>query len=100
MSRRVIVVPVAQGDIGAAFDWYEQTKPGLGHELIEALSLCFDVIAAHPGQFARIHGPIRRALLRRFPYAVFFIEDQTDVSVLAVMHMARDPDLWRSRGSP
>jgi len=99
MSRRLIVGPAAQADVGAAFEWYEQHEPGLGHKLIEALSLCFDSIATHPGQFARIYGPVRRALLRRFPYAVFFVEDQTVISVLAVMHMARDPGQWKSRGS-
>jgi plasmid stabilization system protein ParE len=40
---------------------------------------------------------VRRALLRRFPYAVFFKNHEEVVIVIAVLHMRRDPDAWKSR---
>ena len=39
----------------------------------------------------------RRALMRRFPYAVFYGYDGRVVTVHAVLHTARDPGKWRQR---
>jgi plasmid stabilization system protein ParE len=39
----------------------------------------------------------RRALLKRFPYAVYFAVDNEIIVVLAVFHTSRDPESWRRR---
>jgi plasmid stabilization system protein ParE len=44
--------------------------------------------------FARAHGEVRRAVVSRFPYAVFYRIEPKRVVVLAVLHMARDPKVW------
>jgi len=44
--------------------------------------------------FARVHGEVRRAVVSRFPYAVFYRVEPKRVVVLAVLHMAGDPKLW------
>ena len=44
--------------------------------------------------FPCVHGEVRRAVVSRFPYAVFYRVDPKRVVVLAVLHMARDPKLW------
>jgi hypothetical protein len=35
--------------------------------------------------------------LRRFPYALFFVVEAERVSVIAAMHMAREPSAWLPR---
>ena len=40
---------------------------------------------------------MRRALLRRFPYAVFFEVGEAEILVYAVFHCARDPRSWKRR---
>ena len=54
----------------------------------------FDAIQEFPEMFARVHGEVRRAVVSRFPYAVFYRVEPKRVVVLAVLHMARDPELW------
>jgi plasmid stabilization system protein ParE len=44
--------------------------------------------------FARVHGEVRRAMVSRFPYAVFYRVEAKQVVVLTVLHTARDPRLW------
>jgi len=39
----------------------------------------------------------RRALIRRFPYAVFFECEEAAVTVYAMFHSPRDPEKWRQR---
>lgn len=40
---------------------------------------------------------VRRALLDRFPFAVYYVPEANDLVILAVVHTARDPAFWRSR---
>ena len=58
---------------------------GLGLEFLDQLRTTYDQIAA------------RRALLRRFPYAVYFAVEGDLVIVLAVLHGSRDPAEWQRR---
>jgi len=46
--------------------------------------------------FPRIHGETRRAVLRRFPYAIYFHVDGDLVVVLSI-HGRQHPSTWQSR---
>jgi plasmid stabilization system protein ParE len=89
----------AQDDIEAAALWYEQQREGLGTRFVVELDTVLDRVGTYPLQFPIVEGPVRRALLRRFPYAVYFVtEDEGGCpAILAVLHQHRDPDAWRSR---
>ena len=85
-------------DLNEARDWYERRKRGLGIEFQAAVEENLNRIRAQPLRFARIHGEVRCARLKRFPYGVFFYIFREDtIFVLAVMHHARDPERWQRR---
>ncbi len=87
-------------DLAGAFGWYEERRAGLGEEFLRAVDASFDAIEEFPEMFARVHGEVRRAMVARFPYAVFYRLEPKHVVVLAVLHTARDPKLWpRPRGT-
>jgi plasmid stabilization system protein ParE len=46
--------------------------------------------------FPLIHGQIRRVVLSRFPYAVYFREQGTEILVIA-LHGRQDPRRWKQR---
>jgi hypothetical protein len=53
-------------------------------------------MCANPWQFAVVYKSIRRALLRRFPYALMsVIEADETLTVIACFHGSRDPALWQ-----
>jgi plasmid stabilization system protein ParE len=95
VSRRLVVLPEAEADILAAARWYAMQQTCLGATFIEALSSTLNSIRAAPRRFPRVHDHIQRALLRRFPYGVFFMDDRKTIRVIAVLHAARDPGTWR-----
>lgn len=91
------VAPTAQGDLRRASRWYEDQKPGLGGEFLDEVDLVFTRIGQTPLQFPEVESNVRRALLRRFPFAVYFLIEADFVEVIAALHMRRDPEMWRSR---
>jgi toxin ParE1/3/4 len=91
------VRPEAEAETQEAAQWYEQQSPGLGPAFLEVVEHTLHSVQKHPFRFPLVHGDIRRALLKRFPYSVFFRLQSTEVRVLAVMHQARNPSRWQSR---
>jgi len=61
------------------------------------LAACIETIRRIPQIHAVIHGDYRRALVRRFPHAVFYEHTEATLTVYAVFHTSRGPDKWRRR---
>jgi plasmid stabilization system protein ParE len=94
---RLIVRPEAEADIAGGYVWYESQQTGLGERFVDEMSRCIAEIEREPLRFVCVRHEARRALLRRFPYAVFFVLGQEHISVVAALHMARDPVTWQKR---
>lgn len=96
MTRSVRFRPQAEAEALESQRWYEQRRPGLGGEFAKALADVVSRIVENPSAFPRVREDTRRAVLRRFPYAVYFRELDDDIIVLAV-HGRQDPRGWQSR---
>jgi toxin ParE1/3/4 len=97
MSYQIVIRPEAEAELADAFAWYEGQRPGLGHELLLSFEAVLDAIRENPESYPVIHKSIRRALIRRFPYGVFYLMETVTVVVVAVFHASRDPQAWRDR---
>jgi toxin ParE1/3/4 len=95
---RLVAEPRVDLDVAAADQWYENEEPGLGLASLDQLLVTYDRIATGPLQYQDLRSGIRRALLRRFPYAVYFAVEGDFVVVLAILHVSRDPAEWQRRG--
>lgn len=97
-ERRLVLRPRARRQLMAAYDWYEAQRPGLGDALLRAVESVFASIRRGPTLYAMVRGRTRRALVRRYPYGIFFYEreGEGEVVVLAVVHGRRHPRHWPS----
>lgn len=94
---RLYVEPEADADLNGAFAWYETQHPGLGNEFLAEVAYTLSLIEESPNRYPIIRGMTRRVLVRRFPYAVFYVLDPELIAVTAVMHGRRDPRRWQER---
>jgi len=92
-----IVRPAAAADIDEAFLWYEGQRAGLGHDFLSAAQTLIDTIAEHPLRYPVVRRNTRRALLRHFPYSIYYRVYDDIVVVVACMHGRRSPRQWQSR---
>ena len=97
MTYSLSLRPRALGEIEAARDRYSLV--GHGDSFLDELDAVFEAIRALPQRFPITHGAIRRALLRRYPFAVFFRvrTDGEHIVVLAVFPQRGDPARWPNR---
>jgi plasmid stabilization system protein ParE len=97
MTPRFVFRPEARDDLLEAQTWYEQRAAGLGAAFARAVEAAVESLQRAPQQYPIVHRDIRRVLLRRFPYAIFYRAATKEIIVLAVFHLARDPARWPSR---
>jgi plasmid stabilization system protein ParE len=89
--------PEAETEFLAAVDWYEERSAGLGADFAAEIRAAILRAAAMPEAWPRVDASIRRVLAHRFPYGVLYVPRGDAIIVLAVMHLRRQPDYWRSR---
>lgn len=97
MVADLVISPEAEQDVADAYAWYERQRVGLGEEFLSCVDACIQAIRRAPELSAVVHEDYRRALVRRFPYAVFYEFLHGAVTVYCVFHTARDPAKWRER---
>lgn len=93
----LVVSPEAEQDALEAARWYEDRAKGLGVSFLEIVEQTQAGILENPRRFPVVHRGVRRALLIRFPYGVFFRLKPQLIKVIAVTHLSRDPATWRRR---
>ena len=89
MSLELIVLPSAKRDIAEADAYY--ARYAKADAFVTALDQAFMQIAERPLMYPVVYEDVRRALLRRFAYSVFFVVEPERAVVLAVHHQRRDP---------
>ena len=97
MTYKVVVRPEAAREIQEAFDWYEGRSEGLGLEFLRAADACLAGVRRNPSAFQPVHEQVRRALLRKFPYALFHLLSEDTIVVVACFHVRRSPADWQRR---
>ena len=90
MNWRIIVRPAAEEDVQAACRWYESERSGLGKELLDEISLAIFLLRKNPELRPVDYRGFRRALLRRFPYKIFYRIEGDTVIIFRVLHAKRD----------
>jgi len=54
-------------------------------------------IVANPDLYPIVYLTLRRTVVRRFPFAIFYEVVADEIQVVAVFHSRRDPESWKSR---
>jgi plasmid stabilization system protein ParE len=97
MNGRLTLRPEAEDDVEAAVAWYSSERAALALAFVDNLDRLLARIRETPLQFPEVAVSVRRALMARFPYGVFFRVVADQVVVFGVLHLHRNPRIWRSR---
>jgi plasmid stabilization system protein ParE len=98
VSLPVILRHEAEVDVQEARDQLEAVRVGLGTQVLARVREVLARIEKMPELHGKVWQDVRAARLKQFRYIVYFIVLADRVEVLAVLHGARDPSSWQSRG--
>jgi plasmid stabilization system protein ParE len=97
VTRRLVFRTQAVRELSVAIDNYRQENPVAAVEIAEIVEHAIGTIERNPFLYQVLEGNIRRAVLRRFPYVLVYLADETEVVIIACAHTSRDPKYWRDR---
>ena len=90
----------AQAEIVEAFEWYLARSKDAPGDFLTEVDGALSRIAEAPERCPVVRGRLRRVLLQRFPYAVYYKVYPSVISVVGVIHGHRHPDTWLRRAAP
>lgn len=93
----VRIRPEAEIDILEAATWYENEQTGLATRFLGSVRETLQRIDLAPRGYGIVLKDVRRALVDRFPFGVFFFIEGDTATVIAVMHLHRRPASWSER---
>jgi len=97
MKSTLRLRPEAEADLKEVYRWYEGQRRGLGDDFLLCVEAALEALLENPNQFPVVHKEVRRMVLRRFPYSIFYLTPGDEIVVLAIFHGRRDPRTWHQR---
>ena len=89
--------PEAGEEYAQAVSYYAAISSKLGDRFHDEIERLIHEVRRQPGRFFRFSPPARRALARKFPYTLVFLDQPDRIWIVAVMHNKRRPGYWLER---
>jgi len=80
-----------------AYQWYESQRKGLGEHFLLCVEEALSRVSRNPAIYSVVYKDVRRTLIHRFPFGVFFIAGEKSILVSAVLHARGNPKTWKDR---
>ena len=99
MYYKVSILSEAEHDLDDAFIWYELHQVGLGKRFYECVNESVQFLAENPLTFAEIYKSLRRALIKKFPYGIYYkaILETREIQIVGILHFGRDLKILKKR---
>jgi plasmid stabilization system protein ParE len=94
---KYILHPEALEEYSESATYYAETSPELAYAFIEEVEKGIAKILSHPEAWQAVEEDVRRHLIKRFPFGIYYTIETDYISIIAIMHMSRKPDYWKSR---
>ena len=96
--KPLIIHSEARAELDSAIAYYEECKVGFGLDFLSEVEQYLGKIQQNPnlGALYKVSG-LRRYVMQRFPFLIFYTEFEEFIWVVAIAHGKRRPDYWRRR---
>ena len=94
---RVVYHPDAEAELNEAARFYENRVATLGGQWLQAVDDAVALIHTTPTRWRIIEKDVRRYLMPRFPYTIYYRVLADELRILAFKHHKRHPAYWRYR---
>ena len=92
------ILELAALEIDDGQEYYNLQQAKLGDSFKRDVQIAIDNIVASPKLYPQIDGELRRCVLHRFPYSIFYAIDDDMIVILSVAHQRRKPYYWIDDG--
>lgn len=90
------LLDAARDDLRNGWLFYELQAPGLGDRFLDAVEADVQSLTVYGGIHLQVDG-FHRMLIRRFPFALYYVMEATSIDIYAILDCRRDPIWIRAR---
>lgn len=94
---RLVYHPHAKEELIEAAQYYESRVATLGVRFLNDADRAIEKILDMPRRGRLMEADVRRCLMGRFPYAVYYRDYPDHIHILAFKHHSRHPEYWQYR---
>lgn len=94
---KIIFLHPAKTKLTAVITYYNEQSEGLGYEFAAEVNRTLERIVQYPDAWPRLSKRTRRCRTNRLPYGLIYRVREDSLLIVAVMHLSRNPETWKSR---
>ena len=96
-AKNIIILPFAEVDIKESVSFYREENEELASVFLKCLDDTFRLTLRNPEAYTTVKFNVRKAVLGKFPFSIFYVLSDGTIFILAVFHEKRNPELWKKR---
>jgi hypothetical protein len=89
VELEIFVHAEARVEVQETFYYYQDLNDGLGFEFMRSMDATLQFIKRNPYSYQKTYKDVRRVLLRKFPYALFYLVEENQIIILGCLHQKR-----------
>ncbi len=94
---KIRLLAAAKADLRDGARFYDSIEPGLGRKFIDNVMADLSDLRVHAGVHVKPLQPFHRALMKRFPFGIYYVLNNNAVEVYAVLDCRQDPSAIHDR---
>ena len=95
--KKIVIAPEGFEDLNEALEFYLSKSPKIAHDFYSIIEYSLKTIQNAPKRWKIIENSFRSYVISRFPFKIIYFEEENEIIVIAIAHLKRNPDYWKTR---
>lgn len=87
----------AEVDFDNSYEFYFEESPIVADAFFNQINLGFENIKQNPKSFPIAYKDVRKFVIKKFPFVIYYRITETLIQVIAIFHTSRNPKIWDDR---
>jgi toxin ParE1/3/4 len=87
----------AEVDFDKSYEFYYEDSPKVADTFFKRINLGFENIKQNPTSFPIAHKDVRKYVVKKFPFVIYYRIIDSIIQVIAIFHTSRNPEIWNDR---
>ncbi len=87
----------AENDLSKSFEYYFKDSPKVADTFFNEINISIEKIKQNPFSFSKVYNNIRKYVIKKFPFVIYYKVENYTIRVIAIFHTSRNPEIWNER---